>query len=324
MRQRHHLVPRFYLDRWSIPGKGLTAVRRSSGEVLSRSARTVAVETDAYAIEVPDEGKNYIVERMLGAVESEGAQALSNMLESWPPSEKDRESWALLMAFQVTRGRDFMDDMNKLEVYMTKTMVALDSRDPESMRRRLQDAGLEPTQDNMDLLREMMDKPDSYNLRVHPAHLLKTAMETGRDMLPYVAARTWNLLHFEQPVLITTDRPLTLHSEPESRGPFGAVGLMTADEVWMPLDPTRLLVMTHPDTEPRVGTVPQAVVPSISLRIAAACNEWVVARPENPHVSAIAQFLKGRPGPTLEIAGPSLEEWSKAGERMTKSLRSAE
>jgi hypothetical protein len=319
MGQRHHLVPRFYLHRWSMPGKGLTAINRSSGELLSRSAKSVAVETDAYAIEVSDQGRNYVVEKMLSTVESEAAQALRNMLDSWPPSDKDRERWSMLMALQVTRGRDFLDDMNALEEYMTKTMIALDSRDPNSMRRRLEDAGLAPSDENMELLREMMDKPDSYRLRVHPAHLLKTAIETGIEMLPYLGGRTWNLVVLPEPILVTSDHPLTLHSKPESRGPIGSVGLMTADEVWMPLDPTRLLVMTHPDTEPRVGTLPEKVVPSINLRIAAECHEWVVARPGNPHAAGIAELLRGRPAPMIEIAGPSLEEWSEAGQRMSRN-----
>jgi hypothetical protein len=72
MGQRHHLVPRFYLQRWAVPGRGLKAIRRSTGEVMVRNAKT-------------------IVE------------------------------------------------------YMLKTQIALDSRDPATMYRRLEDAGLEAT-----------------------------------------------------------------------------------------------------------------------------------------------------------------------------------
>jgi hypothetical protein len=134
MSQRHHLVPRFYLEGWKIRGRGLAAIRRSTGEVLSRSPKSVAVETDSYAIDVPNDGTNYVVEKMLSAVESEAANALRNMLATWPPSQRDRESWSLLMALQVTRGRGFRDSASDAFAYLLKAQIALDSRDAQVMR----------------------------------------------------------------------------------------------------------------------------------------------------------------------------------------------
>lgn len=322
MSQRHHLVPRFYLDRWKVSGIGLTAIRRSTGEVQMRNPKSVAAEADAYAIEVPNRGKDYLVEKMLSRVESEAALALRNMLESWPPSDEDRSRWGTLMALQITRGRDFRDSQNAISEYLMKTMVALDSRDPEAMRRRLEAAGLEATEENLAILREMMDKPDSYRIQANPAHLIQTAVETGLEMLRYLAGRQWSLGLLDEPNLVTGDHPLSLHSSPESPGPFGTVGLMTADEVWMPLDPSTLLIMTHPDTKPRVGAVPMNRVRDINFTIAAGCYEWVVARPDNPHIDAIAEFVKGQPAPRLEIAGPTLEQWAEADRRMSASATS--
>jgi hypothetical protein len=319
MTQRHHLVPRFYINGWSMPGQGLLALRRSTGEALERSAKTVAYETDAYAIDVPYEGKNYTVEKMLSSVESAAAKALRNMLASWPPSDEDRGSWSLLMALQVTRGRDFRDNMNAVQEHLLKTMVALSPRDDASMRKRLDDAGLEASEENLTLLREMMDDPGSYRVKMHPAHLLSQAMKTGVEMLPYLAGRTWNLGVLDEPLLITTDHPLTLHSAAESLGPFGAIGLMTADEIWMPLDPTRILVMTHPDTEARVAKVPLELVPSINFGIASECYEWVVTRRDHPRPDILAEFIKGQPPPGIEIGGPSLDALAAAGRRLSEN-----
>ena len=119
----------------------MRGVRRSNGSVLSLSAKNAAVETDAYAIDVPDKGKSYEAEKLLGLVESEAAVALRRMLQSWPPSVVDRDRWSMLMALQVTRGRDFRDNHNAIAEYMLKTQIALDSRDPAVMRQRLQTAG---------------------------------------------------------------------------------------------------------------------------------------------------------------------------------------
>jgi hypothetical protein len=160
MGQRHHLVPRFYLQRWSTGGKqGLGAIRRSTGEILAMSPRNAAVETDAYAIQVPDADKNYVVEKMLSAVESDAALALRRMLASWPPSELDKQRWSLLMALQLTRGLEFRANQNAIAEYLMKTQVSMDSRDPDSMRARLADAGLEPSEENSPLLRTACRMP---------------------------------------------------------------------------------------------------------------------------------------------------------------------
>lgn len=318
MGQRHHLVPRFYLERWAVPGRALKAIRRSTGEVLVRRAKTVAFETDAYAIESPIEGKSYVVEEALSALESEAAIALRNMLSSWPPSQKDKESWSLLMAFQLTRGAAFRDNQNTIAEYMLKTQMALDSREPAVMHQRLEAAGLEPTDENLELLREMMDEPDSYRMALRPAYLLKHAFEIAFEALRYLVLREWSLVHIDLPLFVTCDHPLSLHSRSQNLGPFGSVGLMTADEIWMPLDPRVVLVMTHPDTEPRVGTVPIEEVPGLNARIALECDEWVVAHPDNPHVGELAAMLKGRPSPRMEIGGPTPSEWAEAGRRMAR------
>ncbi len=319
MSQRHHLVPQFYLQAWTVGGKaGLRGIRRSTGEILSLSPKNAAVETDAYAIEVPGKGKDYVAEKVLGAVESEAALALRNMLRTWPPSDSDRERWSMLIALQVTRGRDFRDNQNAVAEYLLKTQVALDSRDPADMRKRLVDAGLEPTEESLQVLREMMENPDSYHVEMHPARLIHLALQTALEVLRYFALRQWSLVILPQPVLVTTDHPLALCAYPDASGPFGGVGVMTADEIWMPLDPTRLLVMTHPDTEAKVGTVPMERVLSINLRVAAACDDWVFARPGNPQLKEIAAWLEGKPAPRIKIFGPTPAQLSRATRRTSE------
>ncbi len=93
---------------------------------------------------------------------------------------------------------------------------------------------------------------------------------------------------------------------------------MTADEIWMPLDPSVLLVMGHPDTQPRVGKIPMDGVEAVNKRIAWECDEWVVARPENPQVESLAAWLRGQPAPRMRVGGPTPAEWADMGKRMRR------
>lgn len=223
----------------------------------------------------------------------------------------------MLMALQITRGKDFKAMQNTVVNYFSKMQIAVDSRDPQVMRQRLKDADLEATQENLDLLREMMDEPDSYgDWELRSAHQLLGALETAVDLLPYLAGRTWSVGVLTDPRLITTDHPLIRHAEPGSVPPVIGVGYGTADEVWMPLDPLRILVMTHPDKDSIVGGVPPETVEGLNRRIAVECHEWVFARRDNPQIEGIAVSLGGTPPPTMEIQGPTPSEWGASARKM--------
>jgi hypothetical protein len=53
-----------------------------------------------------------------------------------------------------------------------------------------------------------------------------------------------SIVEWEEPCLVTCDEPVLLLPWPDTPQGFG-VGIRTAMEVWMPLDPRRLLVLAH-------------------------------------------------------------------------------
>ena len=102
---RHHVVPRFYLDRWGN-GDRRVYVRRRDGSAFAVSTRHVAVETGFYNI-VDAAGKvSVAVERFLSEIEGAGAAALRGIDRTGEPprsGSNDRRALASLLALQHTR-----------------------------------------------------------------------------------------------------------------------------------------------------------------------------------------------------------------------------
>ncbi len=312
MGQACHLVPRFYLDGWS-KGNRMLSIRRGTGQCFPLKPEKAAFETDAYAVILPGGDKSYEAEEALAQLEGEAAAAMRRALADWPPSDEDKGHLSLLMVTQVTRGRDLAEHMNTILDYLTRTQFAMMPSDEESLKQRLRDANLEITDENLELVREMINDPDGYRVQMHQTHRVHSALKVGLDLYPHFYLRVWHLVTIPQRLFITTDRPVSLHADEESRGPFGSIGLMTADEVWMPLSPSELLVMTHPGTGPaRRGTLRQDQVESVNLRVAANCHEWAFARPGNPQAEEITMMLAELSAPGVEIGGPSPAEWGQA------------
>jgi hypothetical protein len=81
---------------------------------------------------------------------------------------------------------------------------------------------------------------------------------------------------------ITGDVPVTLWTS--MPGPFGAVGFMTADEVCLPVDPGRCLLLSHPISEGHRGEEVRSLVDDggvrvINARTISAANRFVFRRP---------------------------------------------
>jgi hypothetical protein len=104
--RRHHLVPAFYLRGFGNEKGQVGVITRDLKKAFTASALKIAVETDFYAIETKD-GPSQEMEKLLSAIEDEGARALRNLIGgAFPPSAEDRAAFSQFVAFQWLRGRD--------------------------------------------------------------------------------------------------------------------------------------------------------------------------------------------------------------------------
>ena len=81
------------------------------------------------------------------------------------------------------------------------------------------------------------------DIQLHQNEFIRMMLDTGQAMFPHVFRRRFTLMHFPEPGLVLCDRPLALYVGPERRRSDRGVGIANAEELWLPLDRTRVLVL---------------------------------------------------------------------------------
>ncbi|MEM9464268.1 MAG: iron chelate uptake ABC transporter family permease subunit [Actinomycetota bacterium] len=128
---------------------------------------------------------------------------------------------------------------------------------------------------------------------------------------PSLEARTWSLEASKEPSLITSDRPVTLWSPVRSEYQYQGVGIADAEEIWFPVDPSRMLVLRRggPERVRRIG--PDRLI-RVNEHIARHCTDQVVAHPSAAGLIAGLPLARRRPtvrfwrGPAVDESGEDL------------------
>ena len=120
-------------------------------------------------------------------------------------------------------------------------------------------------------------------------------------MVPYIYERTWRVLEFDEPCLVTSDEPVAFVEDPNAPGgPRG--GLKLAPQIVLPIDPRRALVMIHPkfdaeDCRAR-GTPRQAEI--INLHVAFNAHRFIV---RTPGTNPLAGMTVPEKAPPVAVVG---------------------
>src|SRR5262245_41372673 len=135
--ERHHLVPAFYLRRFSNDKAQIKVVSRDLKHSFVTSITKAASEVDFYATQTADGKTSRDVERLLSQVETVAARVIADILDrgSFPPSEGDRVHLAIFLATQFTRGRDKRHAGEMMTDYASKRLFQ--GLTDENIRERL-------------------------------------------------------------------------------------------------------------------------------------------------------------------------------------------
>ena len=279
----HHIVPRFYLRRFADERERITVVDRVTGQRRDVHVDQAHRQRDFYTFVNTDGESDGRVEQLLEQVEGQAATALRNTFQTvfgrWPPMGEHRLELIQFVAFQYLRGRRHRRQMEMMADFAFR--LELSQVTKANVRDFLRGRGVEPTSEAVGEALTVLADLDDIEVAPQNNHYIESMLRAFPRMLPILAQRRMSLVQWEEPRLVTCDEPVLLLPWPDTQG--RGVGIQTAMEVWMPLDPRRLLVLAHE----RVGS-PEVVVSgedvselieSINMGIIANSHECVFMTP---------------------------------------------
>jgi hypothetical protein len=278
--RRHHHVPHLYLDRFADSNQRVW-VRRRDGKSFPSNTENVTVETGFYDTRGADGERSTEVEEILNRFESPAAEAL-RFIDAHgvaPDLESPhRIALAHFMGLQLARTPE-----------MRERVLFSDSVDRYA-------AGREITQELVAdyLTTEHLGFAPSPP-EVAGAHTFLTAAPRGDNPLgvefsiemmwrsaettsPHLAVKHWTIEHDRKARFITSDTPLVLWAKPSEMDDITGIGIGTADEIRLPLDPGKQLVLTPRARAPQ-SRVNSARVVACNRDVADACHRLVIGHP---------------------------------------------
>ncbi len=239
--------------------------------------------------------------RLLAEAEARAAEAVRRITAgAFPPLGADRASLALVLAVQLLLGRYHRAEAVRAATLVGQLIVST-IEEPRRRRRR-------PERRRTTRRRPRRRKPTERGLRGPcpgrraagragaagpPDVLLPGQPPVGRSLasLPplarQLAARTWQMVRFPTPVLLTSDTPVVLWA-PSAATKLYQVGLGSAHEVRVPLDARHALIVARraPAGE-IVRDLGERHARALNRTVAEAAAEWMYYHPESDPLEGV-------------------------------------
>jgi hypothetical protein len=375
----HHIVPRFYLQRFSVEGK---VRRRAPGETTTQLVNVTSLGIRDFYTAVSEkrlpakpggaseeaESGRYLdsaLEQILSRIEGWGATVLNRLTDDPSTSITIDEHYALtqFLSFQFVRGCRRRREIEKIGEYWAKTMLS-DGAVPRKVRheadlRAARRAGLSTRRGNGGWKRQQArGKPRLTEAQLrdliiapHPNEHLRTLGDSARQVGEHLFPRPITIVEFDRPYLLSCDEPV-LVMDPADRHhlpscaltdrdrarrrnkallagrefsevvhvyPTRPSGVALADEIAIPIDPMRLLLLGPKESADLphvrvVGDEAKRIADDINARVGAQAYLWVVAHPDN---EAIHEIHLPEVGPLFEVCDGA----SAARDALTASPR---
>jgi|RhiMetdeSRZDD1v2_1073273.scaffolds.fasta_scaffold122283_1 hypothetical protein len=220
------------------------AERRDRSRRLLVPVEQAAAEAGGYAVDAPE------LDRLLSRIEERAAGALDRLLGgAFPPTGEDRASLTLLVGLQLVVGRGHRERSARAAEILAEV---IGQRLPES-------------EDAEASAEAPAESPAGLTAVPHLARLL--------------SLRTWQLVRFPGPLLLTSDTPAALWTRPGSPT-ARRWGLGGADEVRVPLDPRHALIIArHAPAGEVVRDLEERHARALNRTIAEAAHAWMYYHP---------------------------------------------
>ncbi len=207
-------------------------------------AVTAAEEDKGWKIEGETTlGRSQDIERKLGGIDGEACAALARLgAETWPVSEVDRGILANFIALQMTRGTRFREFLKEIANEMMKLAARAHASVPGAVEAI---AGDEATADDIQEFRAIL-REGRFDVTPNQSASVINALKAAEELVPPIGLKRWSLLRTDTPLIVTSDNPITLWRQALGPQDNWGVGVLTADELALPVDPRHALILRHP------------------------------------------------------------------------------
>jgi hypothetical protein len=253
--RRHHLLPQFYLRSFTDAEGKVRVIDRASGREFTTGTTNVFVERDYYTVSSVDaEDDHALNEGLYAKVEGVAAPVFEKLrAAAFPLDGPARSEFASFMALQLSRGRMFRRLMEQLTDQLGRSMLRAAADAPpsywEAKRAEWQanPEGPEPPPPLGEKDRQMLRQGTSFVIEPRREHVVDMSFAHLEKLTFVLMAMTWRLIVFDEPCLFSSEHPLSYWRESSPTDGGDGIGLVTADEVRLPIGPWSALVLTPPE-----------------------------------------------------------------------------
>lgn len=287
---RRPVLPAVLLARFADGTGQVIAERRDRGRRLLVPIAQAAADAGAFAVS-PGGTSAPALDRLLGEVDARAGGAIEALLGgAFPPAPGDRAALALLLALQLLVGRGHRERAMRAAALLGQVIAgnlpdAEDAEETEETADEVETAEEvdEPAEEEGP--EEAADPPAAEEVDAEDEEIEIGVADTPLDIAPVpelarlLAARTWQLVRFPGPVLLTGDTPAVLWTRPGATTAH-RWGLGGADEVRVPLDPRHaLIVARHAPAGEVVRDLDERHARALNRTVAEATHLWMYYHP---------------------------------------------
>jgi hypothetical protein len=255
--RKHHRVPQAYLRGFARQKTKKTwqavVLDRATGERRLSNVADIFAERDWNTIKDAEGNNEYVIERFLADnIDSPVAPALAALREGVFLLDFEKyERLAVFMSAQLTRGRFPRENLKRFvqEVNQTALRVAVANYTDAHWHRAVGEVPSER-------MKRRLASGEGFEIEPTNAMLLNTLLSTVTDVAELLMKRTWTQVKFPEPCLFSGENPV-IHINPS--GETMGFGVITAERIYMPVSPSRALVLSHPWSSWPEGHMPGTV-----------------------------------------------------------------
>jgi len=311
----HHLVPQTYQRGFARRHGKIWQVRvinRSTGAQRLSNVADTFKRRDWNTIVDADGTKDFAIEQLLAdLVDSPAAPALEALrADRYPLDDGQREHLARFISAQLTRGRHIRENLEKFMIETGRRVVSLAAQHYTD-EHWIRAIGEVPSAETRAAL---LHSERHFDLKPTNAGMLDALLSTVDDIAGPLLGRSWTLVRFAEPCLLTSEHPVIYANHTGSRLGYGVA---TADQIYLPVSPTHGLVLSHP-----WAGWPDALVngtPELARRLnwavlAFPTSDELLAHPDVqchplPGAAVLAAAASHWPWPAAEHSGARMPDW---------------